>query len=184
VDLAEFTFMPVDVVRRGRVAGYPSSSEVTRCAVAMLVELGERAADLSVVLCDDPTIRRLNHAYRRKDRPTDVLAFALREGLPSKGADQGTLGDVVISMTTARRQAREHDHSLRREVLTLLAHGLLHLLGWDHRTDAEDQRMRARVDRLVAAVPGRSSTQRERKSNERLGRAAVRRAHAKRDPRR
>ena len=146
--------MKVLVSTKGRVPRAPTVTTVRRAAEAMLgaLELGE--SELSVLLCDDRTIHQLNKQYRKKDKATDVLAFALREG--ELGAAAGTLlGDVVLSLATATRQAKEAQHTVTKEVLTLLAHGILHLVGWDHRTDAEDRRMRKEVDRLVeAASPG------------------------------
>ncbi len=143
--------MKIAVSTQGRTPRSPGRTAVARAARAMLTKLALKGVELSVLLCDDETIHGLNRTYRRKDRPTDVLAFALREG---KGAspDDAMLGDVVISMETAARQADEHGHSLATEVYTLLAHGLLHLLGWDHGTDAEDRAMRREVARLVRAV--------------------------------
>jgi probable rRNA maturation factor len=120
----------------------------------MLRALGLDDAELSIVVCDDPTIHALNRSHRRRNKPTDVLAFALREGKPLPGAE-ALLGDVVISLDTAQRQARERRHSLWTEVTILLAHGLLHLVGYDHRTDAEERRMNARADMLVAAATTR-----------------------------
>jgi probable rRNA maturation factor len=120
----------------------------------MLAALKLSRAELSVLLCDDRTIHALNRDHRKKDKPTDVLAFALREGAQLPGA-QGLLGDVVISIPTAKRQARTHRHALWDEVTLLLAHGLLHLIGYDHRTDAEERRMNARADMLVAAARSR-----------------------------
>jgi probable rRNA maturation factor len=107
----------------------------------------ELDAELSVTVCDDGTIRELNRTWRRKDRPTDVLAFAQREGEPLVGGAE-QLGDVVISADTARRQAKEHGHTLLAELTHLLAHGLLHLCGYDHRTRAEERVM----DRLAAEL--------------------------------
>jgi len=120
----------------------------------MLQALALPAAELSIVLCDDRTIRALNRDHRKQDKPTDVLAFALREGKTLAGAE-ALLGDVVISLDTARRQARQRKHELWAEVTVLLAHGLLHLVGYDHRTDAEERRMNARADMLVAATSAR-----------------------------
>jgi probable rRNA maturation factor len=117
----------------------------------MLEALDMPRAELSLMLCDDPTIHVLNRQHRRKNKPTDVLAFALREGTALSGGDE-LLGDVVISLDTARRQAEERGHSLWAEVTMLLAHGLLHLLGYDHNTDAEERRMNARTDMLVSAA--------------------------------
>src|SRR5579864_3747386 len=93
--------------------------------------------EVSIVLTGDRQIRQLNKIYRRKDRPTDVLAFALREGEHGDLAGP-LLGDVVMSVPTARRQAAAAGRELLEEITTLLAHGLLHLLGWDHDTPRKD----------------------------------------------
>jgi probable rRNA maturation factor len=124
---------------------------VRRAAERMLRSLKLEQAELSILLCDDEVIQRLNRDYRRKNRPTDVLAFAMREGEAVVG-DSEVLGDVVISLTTSSRQAEERDRTLQQEVELLLAHGLLHLLGYDHRTAAEARRMNARADMLLAAA--------------------------------
>jgi probable rRNA maturation factor len=123
---------------------------VARSAVRMLASLEKDAAELSVVLCGNAQIQRLNREYRRKDRPTDVLSFSQLEGMPLAGM-ANLLGDVVISVPTARRQAKEHGRSLEDEVVFLLAHGLLHLLGLDHRTAAEERHMNAHTQELIAA---------------------------------
>lgn len=125
-----------------------------RRAERMLQALALPAAELSIVLCDDRAIHVLNRDHRKHDKPTDVLAFALREGKTLPGAED-VLGDVVISLDTARRQAKQRKHDLWTEVTVLLAHGLLHLVGYDHRTDAEERRMNARADMLVAATSAR-----------------------------
>ena len=122
----------------------------------MLRALSLSEAELSVMLCDDATIHALNRAHRRKNKPTDVLAFALREGKVLAGAE-GLLGDVVISLDTARKQASDRGHPLWTEVTLLLAHGLLHLVGYDHRSDDEERRMNARADMLIAAANSRST---------------------------
>ncbi len=128
-----------------------STAEIQRASEALLRALKLPRAELSVVLCDDATIHALNRDYRRKDKPTDVLAFALREG-PGGHLAGDLLGDVIISLDTATRQAQERGIAPRDEVRMLLTHGLLHLLGWDHRNDAEDKRMRAETDRLLAIL--------------------------------
>ena len=109
------------------------------------------AAELSILLCDDATIHALNRDYRGKDRPTDVLAFAMSEG-EGGGLHPDLLGDVVISLETAARQASERRKTIASEVDFLLAHGLLHLLGYDHQTDEEERRMNAMTDVLRAAA--------------------------------
>jgi probable rRNA maturation factor len=147
--------MPVKVRTRGAISAQPSPATLARRARCMLAALKLERAELSLVLCDDRTMRALNRRHRGLDRPTDVLAFALGEGpaMPSPGAR--LLGDVVISLSTARRQAREQGRTPLAEATMLLAHGLLHLLGFDHRTASEERRMRARTDALVAASSGR-----------------------------
>ncbi len=115
----------------------------------MLTALALDDRELSVLLCDDATIRDLNARWRASDRPTDVLAFPLDEG---RGARTPALGDVVISVETARRQAARAHGTIVDEVTMLLAHGLLHLLGMDHRTVTEERRMKARTDLLCTAA--------------------------------
>lgn len=145
--------MPVVVTTRSLPRPAVRPADVRRRAERMLAALRMDRAELSVLLCDDATIHALNREYRRKDRPTDVLAFAMREG-EGGALHPGLLGDVVISVETARRQAGEHGRTIVDEVTFLLAHGLLHLLGYDHRTAGEDRVMRARTDALCAAAKG------------------------------
>jgi probable rRNA maturation factor len=143
--------VPVEIhVQAGPWAGV-SSAELRRRAAAMMRALQLNESSLSIVITDDKSIHELNRVYRRKNEPTDVLAFPMREGEFSSLAG-GLLGDVVISIPTARRQARARRASLLTEVTVLLAHGLLHLLGWDHDTAPKDRAMRAETDRLVAAA--------------------------------
>jgi rRNA maturation RNase YbeY len=100
-------------------------------------------------------MQQLNRQYRGKDRPTDVLAFALREG-ESGPAHTSVLGDVVISLETAARQARSRRRPLAAEVRVLLVHGILHVLGYDHeRGPAEARRMRALEHRLLRLLARR-----------------------------
>jgi probable rRNA maturation factor len=117
----------------------------------MLAHLGLGAVELSIALVDDATIRALNRTYRNKDKPTDVLAFPLHE----PGQD-GLLGDVIVSVETARRQAARRRRPLLAELTMLLAHGLLHLVGYDHQTDAQEREMTARTRDLEAAAAARS----------------------------
>jgi probable rRNA maturation factor len=100
--------------------------------------------EVSVRFVDDAAIQALNRAYRKKDKPTDVLAFAQREG-PGGNLHPSVLGDIVISVDTARHQAKR---GLHRELLHLASHGLCHLLGYDHRDDDEERAMNARAQAL------------------------------------
>ncbi|MEZ4359636.1 MAG: rRNA maturation RNase YbeY [Kofleriaceae bacterium] len=129
--------------------------QVTRMIVAAARTEGRAALEVSLRLTNDAVIRELNRDFRAKDRPTDVLAFAQREGPPT-GAGQELLGDVVISLETARGQAkRKTAAGLLVEVRFLAAHGLCHLLGYDHRDDDEEQVMNARMAALLEQAQGR-----------------------------
>jgi probable rRNA maturation factor len=117
--------------------------EVVHSAVrATLKAHDAEACEVSVLLTDDADIRQLNRDYRSIDTPTDVLAFAMREG---EGSDINPilLGDLVISLETAARQVATKDGvsgirgSLETEVALLVVHGALHLLGYDHQTQEE-----------------------------------------------
>lgn len=97
----------------------------------LLAALDQETSDLSVLVVDDARMQRLNARYRGIDRPTDVLAFAMREGAFPQLNPQ-LMGDVVISAETALRQARARRRSFTEELTHLLIHGTLHLLGYDH----------------------------------------------------
>jgi probable rRNA maturation factor len=155
--------MPTSVLRRAPGSPALLASVVRRIADAMLAELELEPAELSVLLTNDREIHALNLQHRDKDRPTDVLAFALEEGEAVVAARSGVrlLGDVVISLDTAARQARGRKRELLPEVRFLLAHGLLHLLGYDHGNPREKREMVAMTRRLVGAVAGVTENRRK-----------------------
>ena len=102
--------------------------------------------ELSVTFVDDEAIREINKQYRGKDRATDVISFALEEmgedEIEIVGADMPrVLGDIIISVDTARAQAEEYGHSTNRELGFLALHGFLHLLGYDHMTKEDEKIM-------------------------------------------
>lgn len=129
-----------------------SRAEIARRLSRIMSALKLDDAELSVVLTGDDQIQELNRLYRKKDRSTDVLAFAMNEGHVIPGSPSGTearlLGDVIVSIPTARAQAKQASRSPLEEVTMLLAHGVLHLLGWDHDTKAKERSMFAETDRL------------------------------------
>jgi probable rRNA maturation factor len=135
----------------GRLHSGLSRADIGRRARAMLVALQMEDSELSILLTSDDQIKKLNQIYRKKNRSTDVLAFSQREGALAHGSAR-LLGDVVLSVPTARRQAEARGRDLVSELTMLLAHGLLHLLGWDHETPMKDRRMRRETDRLCAAA--------------------------------
>ena len=117
----------------------------------VLREIERADRELSVALVDDAEMQALNSAWRGRDRPTDVLAFSLEEGAHAER--RGSLmGDVVIGVETAARQARARRRSLDDEVARLLVHGVLHLVGHDHARSGEARRMRAEERRLLRAL--------------------------------
>ena len=142
--------MPTIVARPVRKGPKLGVRSVRQLCDRMLAALGLSDAELSVLLVDDARIQRLNRLHREKDRPTDVLAFPLDEA-PVEGVPR-LLGDIVISLETALRQARSRKRTLFPEVRFLLAHGLLHLLGFDHGDPVEKRRMDSATRRLVRRV--------------------------------
>ena len=132
----------------GRVPGV-RRAELRQWTRTVLRHLNQERAELSLALVTDPEIHALNHRYRGKDKPTDVLSFPLADAL-----QPSLLGDVVISIETAARQARRRGHSLREELQTLLIHGILHLLGYDHevsRSEAVRMRRKEREIKILLA---------------------------------
>jgi probable rRNA maturation factor len=124
---------------------------LARRARALLRALGHARSELSLALVDDAAMTALNGAHRGKPRPTDVLSFSLVEGIHAdrRGA---LLGDVVIDVEQAARQARRARRGLDAELARLLIHGVLHLLGHDHEREDDARRMRAEERRLRRAL--------------------------------
>jgi probable rRNA maturation factor len=113
---------------------------------------GQQNAEVSVLLVGDKAMRSLNRRYRGKDRTTDVLSFPLREGRFTR-IQPHILGDIVLSLPAAARQAKAAGEPCHAEIGRLLVHGYLHLLGYDHeRSSAEASRMDGRERRLRKAL--------------------------------
>ena len=119
--------MAVEVLNRQRNLPVDARTLV-HIAEATLAALGRDDAELTVTLSNDRRLRALNRAYRGMNKPTDVLSFPYDE-------EAGPIGDVVISVERAARQAAEQGHSLQRELEVLTLHGTLHVCGYDHETD-------------------------------------------------
>jgi probable rRNA maturation factor len=139
----------------------------TRAAVrvvrALLAQIGEDGSSVSLTFVRDAAIRELNREHRGKDAPTDVLSFPFHppESFDHRGATrpleredgpERMLGDIVISVDTARRQAADYDAPLAREVERLLIHAVLHLAGHDHMEPGERAVMEAEERRLADSV--------------------------------
>ncbi|HLL05002.1 MAG TPA: rRNA maturation RNase YbeY [Myxococcaceae bacterium] len=117
-------------------------------ARTFLEQLELHGCELSISLVGDRAIRRLNRTWRKKDKATDVLSFPAGD-LPKGTPGPRQLGDVVISMDTAKRQAREYGRTLESEVARYLAHGVLHLLGYDHERSYDARKMAALEEKLL-----------------------------------
>jgi probable rRNA maturation factor len=119
------------------------------------IEAAPSDASLSVVITDDDEVRSLNRQFRGVDAPTDVLSFA--DDVPDPAfvdasGEPPYLGDVVLSFPRAQAQAVEQGHSTVREVCLLVAHGVLHLLGYDHADPEEEAAMWAKQDAILDAL--------------------------------
>lgn len=119
------------------------------------LSLTKRGAEVevNVVLVDDVMIHNYNKEFRNIDRPTDVLSF------PDGSLEDGVLmmGDIIISVEAIRRQAADYGHSLKREFCFLVAHGYLHLLGYDHHTEAEEKEMFGLQKEILNGIADKNS---------------------------
>ncbi|MFA5072811.1 MAG: rRNA maturation RNase YbeY [Nitrospirota bacterium] len=126
----------------------PATASIKKFLRKLLKSAGLPDRELSVFFVGDQAMRSLNRRYRGKDRTTDVLSFSYGEGsLPS--FNHTPLGDIVISLPTAERQAREQGHTADREFERLLIHGFVHLLGYDHERSDHDAARMARKERQL-----------------------------------
>jgi probable rRNA maturation factor len=137
--------MPVEIVRRHGGKKFPARKLKT-AALKILQLIEQDQAELSIALIGDAEMRKLNARFRHKDYPTDVLSFPVEGVLP--GAER-LLGDVIISVDKAQQQAKERRRSLAEEMITLLIHGILHLLGYDHERSAKDAVIMARLEKKL-----------------------------------
>lgn len=145
----------IDVEVAARFRGTIDEAWLRGVVARVLAAEGVSSAGAGVVVTGDAAVRDLNRCYRGEDAPTDVLSFSQSEDggefvLPP--GQPARLGDIVISLPAARRQAKQAGHSLEREVALLLIHGLLHLLGYDHATDAEARVMESRQAALLTSL--------------------------------
>lgn len=122
------------------------TKRLRQAARRVLASEGAAEAEVSILLTDDATVHALNRQYRDQDKPTDVLSFSQRDRSPDEpllhAANAELLGDVVISVNMAERQALQHNVSLDGELALLVVHGILHLLGYDDSTDRGAEEMR------------------------------------------
>ncbi len=120
-------------------------------AKSVLSAIGKKdlSGDLALAFVSDKEIQALNKQYRQKDAPTDVLSFSYLED-----QDDETIGELIISLETAERQAKEQKHALEQEVQVLFVHGLLHILGYDHEEAEDLQEMRQLEQKVLGDKSG------------------------------
>ena len=165
--------MPVHMQSQVRCVTFNQAC-LDRLARAILSDVGEASAELGILFVGDQRMRGLNRRYRGKDRTTDVLAFPMR-GVPHSSSH--LLGDVVIAVPTAARQAKQGHRSLDEELTVLLVHGILHLCGYDHeRSETEARRMHRR-ERMILRSITRLSTRVHRMSHVSHSMHQIGRAH-------
>lgn len=137
--------MSVDVVRK--IKGKKVSlRRLKKTARRILHLLNQHHSELSLVLVGNHEIQELNASHRNKNEPTDVLSFPSGENLP-QGIE--ILGDVVISVEQAEKQARKGKKTLEREIESLLIHGILHLLGYDHERSGKEATIMRRMEKKI-----------------------------------
>ena len=139
--------MAVEITRLGAGTKYPTAA-LHKVAETLLRALKQGRAELSIALVGDREMRPLNRRYRKKKKTTDVLSFFV-EDQPMFGAK--ILGDVVISVEQARRQAKARGKTLKSEMAALLIHGILHLLGYDHEKSPRQAKIMFAYERKLYA---------------------------------
>ena len=137
--------MPVEIVRRGAGKQFPSR-RLKKVALTVLGLVEQENVELSLALVGNAEMQKLNAKYRRMNHPTDVLSFPMEEKLLQ---ETRLLGDVIISVEQAAEQARERRRTLDEEMTTLLIHGIVHLLGYDHERSAKDARIMGRLEKKI-----------------------------------
>ena len=129
-----------------------SKKKIRQIATAILNALGYPDAELSILIVDDQQIARLNRQYLNRKGPTNVIAFSMQDG-PFSEIAPNLLGDVVISVETAHRQALNAGLGMRAYFNQLLIHGILHLLGYDHENDkSEARKMERKAKELLKLI--------------------------------
>ena len=144
----------VEVLTRGKIA--PGLKQYVKKISLQVLKNSEEYCrhkitpeSLSVLLTNDEEIKKLNHQYRKKNKATDVLSFSQIEG--NKNAEfSASLGDLVISLETASKQAKEYKVTLKAELKRLVVHGILHLFGYDHeKVSAREARLMRQLEQSI-----------------------------------
>ena len=157
--------MEINVLIDENLEGCPEVGWLQSIAEQVLIALGvSPTVELGLVIASQERVQQLNQSYLGKDEPTDVLAFSMLLAketpeanspffvLPPDGVLH--LGEVIISCPQAVIQARQHQHSIKREIAILIIHGILHLLGYEHNLPELKRQMRAKEERILSHIEG------------------------------
>lgn len=127
----------------------PNYEEIENYVEYLVKELNLDNCMFNIIFITNKEIHKINKEYRNVDRPTDVISFALEDNKDIEYKDFRLLGDIYISVDRAIEQARDYNHSLKRELCFLSTHGILHLLGYDHQTKKEEEIMFTKQKELL-----------------------------------
>lgn len=148
--------MQINYINNSNESSWRAYKKYLKPILEKTLELTDNVRDVevNVVMVDDQTIHQYNKEFRNIDRPTDVLSF------PDGSEEEDTLmmGDIIISVDALRRQAHDYGHSLKREFCFLVAHGYLHLLGYDHHTEPEEKEMFGLQKRILSGIAEKNHT--------------------------
>lgn len=139
----------VEIEAAGWTAALANAESLTKTAADRTLAAAVKSGDVVILLADDETVRDLNARFRGQDRPTNVLSFPAPADTPHGDAGR-PLGDIVLALETCAREAAEQRKSLSEHLQHLVAHGVLHLVGYDHLTDGEAEAMEALERRILA----------------------------------
>lgn len=127
----------------------PNYEEIENYVEYLVKELNLDNCMFNIIFITNEEIHKINKEYRKVDRPTDVISFALEDNKDIEYKDFRLLGDIYISVDKAIEQARDYNHSLKRELCFLSTHGILHLLGYDHQTKEDEEEMFTKQKELL-----------------------------------
>lgn len=116
-----------------------------------VLEAEKNNQNVNIILTDDKYITRLNRKFLKRNRPTDVLSFGMKED-KKLSPQPNLLGEVYISLDRAEKQAKQYNQSLEKEVNLLVCHGLLHLLGYDHKKREKQEKMRKKEEEYLSSI--------------------------------
>ena len=154
--------MEIDVLVDKGLEGCPEAGWLQHIAEQVLIAQSvDSKVEMSLVVTGQERVRQLNRDYRGKDEPTNVLAFYMKS-VEGSGADRtpfimppdglSHLGEIIISCPQAVEQAKEHEHSIKREMAILIIHGVLHLLGYDHERPEQERQMQVVEREILSRV--------------------------------